>query len=774
MGCFCSSEDTDVELVQVSDLENQIANSSGSSSHPGNEEDDHGFATNLRNFFSPKLFTSSYWEGNFKFAVVTLVTLLCFFGPILSGVYHTRNSPKPPITYHILDDAVHDVSESLDSSYDVEYQPLYPLPQNFIDHVKDGMTLPDSYALDIDDSKANEVPQSPASPIDPSQTNEENKDSNQDIGAQPVQDANAIPLLPASATIPNENTEENKDLGGKPVLDADVLKPEKHWKFRKIDPDDISSYSTSSFSRDSWSSFGPDSDADDESKVEEKEDEVPYSPPGDGKKHLIVQNAHEKRSEKHDSDDDVLLGDTLGDAPEKPSESHGSGDSQHPSGDHDSDGNHDSEEKSDMLEDTLGDAEENIVEPSDSTTGDGMKQPNGNDQAFQTASQHSLVNSNKPIDSDGGQSSINNAAQSPQQQPSLSPPPPQIEIRSGASNSSLSVGGEIKASNQTVDDSNIPIGPDGVQSSNNYNAVPPTPSPQQSPSPSPPLNEIAFDSPSSSFNIVDEEFKVTLALTASLKPGPKVEFTLTIPPVLKKISIFTTNTHLFTVEASPGDSGNTKSYKVTPILPKKPYTIETKDHQLVLTRIIPNHGHGKYNFWVQTSSGSIVPSKNPTEFAQVTIESRKLYLNEKDELVLSNPPASDFTLKYEWGYAIGFDPYYVAREIKFKDGVFSSPDQSFVTGYNTLLGRDFTLTDDLKLTLINQIEFSSIMGDGYRNIKYKVVWTDFRKKVRKSKVAKWMLLRSRALDPKSRVKINDYCFDHTVCERVSESIFRLF
>eukprot|EP01083_Nonionella_stella_P101141 286345_1 len=725
MGCFCSSEDTDVELVQVSDLENQIANSSGSSSHPGNEEDDHGFATNLRNFFSPKLFTSSYWEGNFKFAVVTLVTLLCFFGPILSGVYHTRNSPKPPITYHILDDAVHDVSESLDSSYDVEYQPLYPVPQSIIDHVMAGMSYSDS--LDIDQK---------------------------------------------SKEFPSQEPSTNTNIIDDPK--ADVLKPEKYWQFRKIDPDDISSYSTSSFSRDSWSSFGPDSDADDESKVEEKEDEVPYSPPGDGKKHLIVQNAHEKRSEKHDSDDDVLLGDTLGDAPEKPSESHGSGDSQHPSGDHDSDGNHDSEEKSDMLEDTLGDAEENIVEPSDSTTGDGMKQPNGNDQAFQTASQHSLVNSNKPIDSDGGQSSINNAAQSPQQQPSLSPPPPQIEIRSGASNSSLSVGGEIKASNQTVDDSNIPIGPDGVQSSNNYNAVPPTPSPQQSPSPSPPLNEIAFDSPSSSFNIVDEEFKVTLALTASLKPGPKVELTLTIPPGLKQISIFTTNTHLFTVEASPGDSGNTKSYKVTPILPKKPYTIETKDHQLVLTRIIPNHGHGKYNFWVQTSSGSIVPSKNPTEFAQVTIESRKLYLNEKDELVLSNPPASDFTLKYEWGYAIGFDPYYVAREIKFKDGVFSSPDQSFVTGYNTLLGRDFTLTDDLKLTLINQIEFSSIMGDGYRNIKYKVVWTDFRKKVRKSKVAKWMLLRSRALDPKSRVKINDYCFDHTVCERVSESIFRLF
>eukprot|EP01083_Nonionella_stella_P101143 286353_1 len=736
MGCFCSSEDTDVELVQVSDLENQIANSSGSSSHPGNEEDDHGFATNLRNFFSPKLFTSSYWEGNFKFAVVTLVTLLCFFGPILSGVYHTRNSPKPPITYHILDDAVHDVSESLDSSYDVEYQPLYPLPQNFIDHVKDGMTLPDSYALDIDDSKANEVPQSPASPIDPSQTNEENKDSNQDIGAQPVQDANAIPLLPASATIPNENTEENKDLGGKPVLDADVLKPEKHWKFRKIDPDDISSYSTSSFSRDSWSSFGPDSDADDESKVEEKEDEVPYSPPGDGKKHLIVQNAHEKRSEKHDSDDDVLLGDTLGDAHDKRAENHGSNDGQEPLDYHSSD------EKDAILGDTLGDA-----------------------------SRHNLVNSDKPIGPEGGQSSINNAAQSSQPQPSPLPPP---NVASGSSSSSLSVDGEFKASNQTVDDSNMPIGPDGVQSSNNYNAVPPTPSPQQSPSPSPPLNEIAFDSPSSSFNIVDEEFKVTLALTASLKPGPKVEFTLTIPPVLKKISIFTTNTHLFTVEASPGDSGNTKSYKVTPILPKKPYTIETKDHQLVLTRIIPNHGHGKYNFWVQTSSGSIVPSKNPTEFAQVTIESRKLYLNEKDELVLSNPPASDFTLKYEWGYAIGFDPYYVAREIKFKDGVFSSPDQSFVTGYNTLLGRDFTLTDDLKLTLINQIEFSSIMGDGYRNIKYKVVWTDFRKKVRKSKVAKWMLLRSRALDPKSRVKINDYCFDHTVCERVSESIFRLF
>eukprot|EP01083_Nonionella_stella_P101142 286351_1 len=687
MGCFCSSEDTDVELVQVSDLENQIANSSGSSSHPGNEEDDHGFATNLRNFFSPKLFTSSYWEGNFKFAVVTLVTLLCFFGPILSGVYHTRNSPKPPITYHILDDAVHDVSESLDSSYDVEYQPLYPVPQSIIDHVMAGMSYSDS--LDIDQK---------------------------------------------SKEFPSQEPSTNTNIIDDPK--ADVLKPEKYWQFRKIDPDDISSYSTSSFSRDSWSSFGPDSDADDESKVEEKEDEVPYSPPGDGKKHLIVQNAHEKRSEKHDSDDDVLLGDTLGDAHDKRAENHGSNDGQEPLDYHSSD------EKDAILGDTLGDA-----------------------------SRHNLVNSDKPIGPEGGQSSINNAAQSSQPQPSPLPPP---NVASGSSSSSLSVDGEFKASNQTVDDSNMPIGPDGVQSSNNYNAVPPTPSPQQSPSPSPPLNEIAFDSPSSSFNIVDEEFKVTLALTASLKPGPKVEFTLTIPPVLKKISIFTTNTHLFTVEASPGDSGNTKSYKVTPILPKKPYTIETKDHQLVLTRIIPNHGHGKYNFWVQTSSGSIVPSKNPTEFAQVTIESRKLYLNEKDELVLSNPPASDFTLKYEWGYAIGFDPYYVAREIKFKDGVFSSPDQSFVTGYNTLLGRDFTLTDDLKLTLINQIEFSSIMGDGYRNIKYKVVWTDFRKKVRKSKVAKWMLLRSRALDPKSRVKINDYCFDHTVCERVSESIFRLF
>eukprot|EP01083_Nonionella_stella_P101144 286354_1 len=285
MGCFCSSEDTDVELVQVSDLENQIANSSGSSSHPGNEEDDHGFATNLRNFFSPKLFTSSYWEGNFKFAVVTLVTLLCFFGPILSGVYHTRNSPKPPITYHILDDAVHDVSESLDSSYDVEYQPLYPLPQNFIDHVKDGMTLPDSYALDIDDSKANEVPQSPASPIDPSQTNEENKDSNQDIVLQPVQDANEIHQSPASATIPIENKEENKDNGVQHVQDADVLNPDqpnqRYGGFVKFDSDS------------SWhpgSSSDSDSDANDESK--EKHVVPPYLPPGGGKNELTVQNVN--------------------------------------------------------------------------------------------------------------------------------------------------------------------------------------------------------------------------------------------------------------------------------------------------------------------------------------------------------------------------------------------------------------------------------------------------------------------------------------------------
>eukprot|EP01083_Nonionella_stella_P190843 706730_1 len=290
MGCCCCSEDTDVELVQVSDLENQIANSSGSSSLPGNGEDNHGFATNLKNFFSPKLFTSSYWEGNFKFAVAILVILLCFFGP-LPGMYIYRKLQNTPITYTEIDHEIIDVSSSgsLDSNL---------VPQNIIYGISDS----DSFDIDqkpeefpsqetstktniIDDSKSNEVPQSPASPIDPSQTNEENKESNQDIVLQPVQDANEIHQSPASATIPIENKEENKDNGVQHVQDADVLNPDqpnqRYGGFVKFDSDS------------SWhpgSSSDSDSDANDESK--EKHVVPPYLPPGGGKNELTVQNVN--------------------------------------------------------------------------------------------------------------------------------------------------------------------------------------------------------------------------------------------------------------------------------------------------------------------------------------------------------------------------------------------------------------------------------------------------------------------------------------------------
>eukprot|EP01083_Nonionella_stella_P020770 57642_1 len=159
MGCCCCSEDTDVELVQVSDLENQIANSSGSSSLPGNGEDNHGFATNLKNFFSPKLFTSSYWENNFKFAVVTLVTLLCFFGPIVSGIY--RQSQKPAITFPSLVHGIYGVSVSSDSNDDIEYQQLFEEHQE--DEVPYSQTGDGKKELTVQnvEEREDEVPYSP-------------------------------------------------------------------------------------------------------------------------------------------------------------------------------------------------------------------------------------------------------------------------------------------------------------------------------------------------------------------------------------------------------------------------------------------------------------------------------------------------------------------------------------------------------------------------------------------------------------------------------------
>eukprot|EP01083_Nonionella_stella_P101140 286344_1 len=158
MGCFCSSEDTDVELVQVSDLENQIANSSGSSSHPGNEEDDHGFATNLRNFFSPKLFTSSYWEGNFKFAVAILVLLLCFFGSIVSGIY--RESQKPAITFPSLVHGIYGVSVSSDSNDDIEYQHLFEEQEDEVPYSPTGDGKKELIVRNIEE-REDEVPYSP-------------------------------------------------------------------------------------------------------------------------------------------------------------------------------------------------------------------------------------------------------------------------------------------------------------------------------------------------------------------------------------------------------------------------------------------------------------------------------------------------------------------------------------------------------------------------------------------------------------------------------------
>eukprot|EP01083_Nonionella_stella_P190844 706735_1 len=158
MGCCCCSEDTDVELVQVSDLENQIANSSGSSSLPGNGEDNHGFATNLKNFFSPKLFTSSYWEGNFKFAVAILVILLCFFGPIVSGIY--RQSQKPAITFPSLVHGIYGVSVSSDSNDDIEYQQLFEDQEDEVPYSQTGDGKKELTVQNVEE-REDEVPYSP-------------------------------------------------------------------------------------------------------------------------------------------------------------------------------------------------------------------------------------------------------------------------------------------------------------------------------------------------------------------------------------------------------------------------------------------------------------------------------------------------------------------------------------------------------------------------------------------------------------------------------------